>query len=82
MAPIIDSIEIDRSPEVVFAYVDDLGKHREWQEQIVSVHVETDGPTRVGTRATEVAPFPLTSFFRRRLPRRCPPSIGVRIRRG
>ena len=46
------SAEINRSPEDVFAYVDDLGKHGEWQEQIVSVHVETDGPTRVGTRAT------------------------------
>ena len=48
MAPIVESIEINRSPEDVFAYVDDLGKHGEWQEQIVSTHVETDGPTRVG----------------------------------
>src|SRR5258705_9900199 len=56
MAPIIDSIEINRSPEDVFAYVDDLGKHSEWQEQIVSVHVETEGPTHVGTRATDKPP--------------------------
>ena len=58
MAPIVDSIEINRSPEDVFAYVDDLGKHGEWQEQIVSVHVETDGPTRVGTRATDKRRLP------------------------
>ena len=53
MTPIVESIEINRKPEDVFAYVDDLGKHAEWQEQIVSVHLETDGPTRVGTRATD-----------------------------
>ena len=47
MAPIVDSIEINRSPEDVFAYFADLGQHGEWQEQIVSVHVDTDGPTRV-----------------------------------
>src|SRR6266581_8437234 len=58
MAPIVDSIEIDRSPEDVFAYVDDLGKHAEWQEQLVSTHVETEGPTRVGTRATDTRKLP------------------------
>jgi uncharacterized membrane protein len=58
MAPIVDSIEIDRSPDDVFAYYTDLAKHGEWQEQIVSVQVDTDGPTRVGSRATD----------RRRLP--------------
>lgn len=54
MADIKNTIEIARSPEDVFAYVDDLSRHGEWQPLIVSVHVETDGPTRVGTRATEV----------------------------
>ncbi len=49
---IVDSIEINRRPEEVFAYVDDLSRHGEWQENIVSTTVETDGPTRVGTRAT------------------------------
>src|SRR5260370_9599053 len=58
MAPIVESIEINRSPEDVFAYVDDLGKHGEWQQQIVSTHVETDGPTRVGTRATDKRRMP------------------------
>jgi len=58
MATIVDSIEINRSPEDVFAYFDDLGKHGEWQQQIVSVQVETDGPTRVGTRATDKRRLP------------------------
>jgi len=49
---IVDTIEINRRPEDVFAYVDDLSRHGEWQENIVSTKVETDGPTRVGTRAT------------------------------
>jgi len=49
---IVDSIEINRRPEDVFAYVDDLSRHGEWQENIVSTKVETDGSTRVGTRAT------------------------------
>ncbi len=47
------SIEIDRRPEEVFAYLDDHERHREWQDQIVSSSVETDGPVRVGTRVHE-----------------------------
>jgi hypothetical protein len=58
MAPIVESIEINRSPDDVFAYVDDLGRHGEWQEGIVSVEVETEGPTRVGTRATDKRKLP------------------------
>jgi uncharacterized membrane protein len=58
MAPIVSSIEIDRKPDDVFAYVDDLAKHGEWQHQIVSVNVETEGPTRVGSRATEKRRLP------------------------
>jgi uncharacterized membrane protein len=50
---ITESVEISRSPEDVFAYLDDLSRHGEWQESIVSVRVDTDGPTRVGSRATE-----------------------------
>ena len=53
MTAIKESIEISRRPEDVFAYIDDLARHGEWQESIVSSHVDTDGPTRVGSRATE-----------------------------
>lgn len=32
MAPITASIEIARRPDDVFAYLDDLARHGEWQE--------------------------------------------------
>jgi uncharacterized membrane protein len=51
---ITHSIEIDRPPEEVFAYLDQLDRHSEWQSQLVSARVETDGPVRVGTRVKEV----------------------------
>ena len=50
MAPIATSVEIARSPEDVFAYIADFPRHPEWQEGLVSVTVETEGPSRVGTR--------------------------------
>ena len=59
MAPIVESIEINRSPEDVFAYLDDLSRHHEWDDQIVSTRVETEGPTRVGTRATDTRKVPI-----------------------
>jgi uncharacterized protein YndB with AHSA1/START domain len=58
MAPIVHTIEIARSPEDVFAYISDLGRHHEWQDQIVSTKVKTDGPTRLGTRATDTRKVP------------------------
>jgi len=54
MAPIRESIEIARRPEDVYAYIDDLASHGEWQEGIVSAKVDTEGPTHVGSRSTEV----------------------------
>jgi Polyketide cyclase / dehydrase and lipid transport len=59
MAPIVESIEISRRPEDVFAYLDDLGRHHEWDDQIVSTRVETEGPTRVGSRATDTRKVPM-----------------------
>ncbi|HEY8723586.1 MAG TPA: SRPBCC family protein [Gaiellaceae bacterium] len=53
MAAITETVEIARRPEDVFAYIDDLERHGEWQEEIVSAHVEGEGPTKVGTRAIE-----------------------------
>jgi uncharacterized membrane protein len=58
MAPITESIEIARPPEEVFAYVDDLPRHTEWQSQLESARVETEGPARVGTRVVEVRRVP------------------------
>jgi uncharacterized protein YndB with AHSA1/START domain len=50
---IAHSIEIDRPPEDVFAYLDQLERHGEWQAEIVSTKVETSGPVAVGTRVRE-----------------------------
>ena len=58
MAPITQTIELDRRPEDVFAYLDDLARHGEWQDAILDATVETPGPTRVGTRATELRRVP------------------------
>jgi uncharacterized protein YndB with AHSA1/START domain len=58
MASIIHSIEIARSPQDVFAYLDQVERHAEWQDQLVSAKADTDGPTRVGTRVTETRKVP------------------------
>jgi uncharacterized protein YndB with AHSA1/START domain len=47
------SIEIHRPAEEVFAYLDQVDRHNEWQGSLVSTTIESDGPTRVGTRVTE-----------------------------
>ena len=47
------SIEINRPAEEVFAYLEQVDRHNEWQGSLVSTTVETDGPTRVGTRVIE-----------------------------
>jgi uncharacterized membrane protein len=55
---IVDSVEINRSPEDVFAYLDQLERHAEWQESILEARADTEGPTRVGSRATEKRKVP------------------------
>ena len=52
------SVEINRPAAEVFAYLDQLDRHREWQTSIVSTRVVTDGPTRVGTRYAEKRKVP------------------------
>ena len=58
MAPITESIEINRRPEEVFAYLDDVERHGEWQEQIVDVQPEGDQPMGVGKRVRETRRVP------------------------
>jgi uncharacterized membrane protein len=58
MAPITESIEINRRPEDVFAYLDDVKRHGEWQSQIVDVQPQDDGPLRVGSRVKETRHVP------------------------
>ena len=55
---ISSSVEVNRSPEEVFAYLDQLERHGEWQEAIVSTHVDSEGPVGVGTRATDKRKLP------------------------
>lgn len=51
MAPIVSSIEIARRPEEVFPYVTDPSRLAEWQESVVTAHVEDGGPPVVGSKA-------------------------------
>lgn len=55
---ITESIEINRRPEEVFAYLDDVKRHGEWQEQIVDVQPEGDQPMGVGKRVRETRRVP------------------------
>lgn len=58
MSAISESIEINRSPEDVFAYLDDVERHGEWQDQIVAVERQSDGPLGVGSRVRETRRVP------------------------
>jgi len=58
MAPITGSIEIARPPQAVFDYVHDLTRHTEWQQGLLEVKVESDGPTASGTQAQETRKVP------------------------
>jgi hypothetical protein len=50
MAAIVTSVEVDRRAEYVFAYATDPTRFNEWQNGVVSGHMEQpDNPT-VGTR--------------------------------
>jgi hypothetical protein len=42
----------------VFAYLDELDKHSEWQQDLVSARILTDGPVRAGTRVTNTRKVP------------------------
>src|SRR5690349_16305083 len=58
MTPITGSIEIARPPQQVFDYVGDLSRHTEWQSGLLSVELETEGPTRLGSKAKETRHVP------------------------
>ena len=58
MAPISETIEINRRPEDVFAYLDDVERHGEWQEQIVDVEPQGEQPMGVGKRVRETRRVP------------------------
>jgi uncharacterized protein YndB with AHSA1/START domain len=54
VAPIINSLEIARTPEDVFAYVTDPSHLAEWQESVVSTRLEGGGAPAVGSRVAVV----------------------------
>ena len=53
MAPIISTVEIDRPPAEVFAYVIEPSTFPEWQQGVVRGHMN-ESPTRVGSQCTTV----------------------------
>lgn len=55
---ITSSIEIARPQADVFAYLDQLDRHSDWQEDLVSSKLQTEGPVRVGTRVTDTRKVP------------------------
>jgi uncharacterized membrane protein len=55
---VVNSVEIARRPEEVFAYVDQVDRHPEWQEKLVSAKRQTEGPLRVGSRIDQVRRVP------------------------
>jgi uncharacterized protein YndB with AHSA1/START domain len=50
MAPMVHSVEIDRSREDVFAYVTDPTRFPEWQEAVVRASPQASGPLQQGSR--------------------------------
>jgi uncharacterized protein YndB with AHSA1/START domain len=59
MTKITSSIEIARSPEDVFTYLDELDRHSEWSTGIISSKRDTPAPTQVGSRATDLRKTPM-----------------------
>lgn len=49
--PAIESIEISRRPEDVFAYATDFAHFAEWQGGVLSARPEGDAPLAAGSRA-------------------------------
>jgi uncharacterized protein YndB with AHSA1/START domain len=50
MAPLVHSVEIERSPQDVFAYVTDPARFTEWQDAVVSARRLGDEPMREGSK--------------------------------
>lgn len=51
------TIDIDRSPGDVFAYMTDPSRLHEWQGGVIESRQESDGPMGVGTRIVDVRKF-------------------------
>ena len=53
MSEVSCSAEIDRTPDVVFAFAGDYANDPAWRTGVVSMMYETPGPVAVGTRTRE-----------------------------
>jgi carbon monoxide dehydrogenase subunit G len=51
------STVIDREPQEVFDYMDDISREREWQPSLQSAEQHPPGPSRVGTKKRYVSEF-------------------------
>lgn len=49
MSTMVHSVEIDRTPADVFAFVTDPSHFPEWQDSVVSASLEGDGPMHEGS---------------------------------
>jgi hypothetical protein len=50
MAANVSTIEVDRPPAEVFAYVINPSRFSEWQHNVVGGHIEGKGPPQVGDK--------------------------------
>ena len=50
MASLVHSVDIDRRPDEVFAYVTDPSRFTEWQAAVVSANAEGSEPMQQGSR--------------------------------
>jgi hypothetical protein len=50
MPPIVTSIDVDRPAAQVFAYAIDPSRFSEWQQGVVSGHMEGNGAPALGDR--------------------------------
>lgn len=51
MAPMVHSVEIDRTPDDVFAYVTDMSRFPEWQDKVLAA-APPEAQLAVGSRGT------------------------------
>jgi uncharacterized protein YndB with AHSA1/START domain len=62
MAPIVESIEIERPPDAVFELIANLHRMPEWIGTCVAVRIEDAGAIGPGTRFTSTSKFIFSRF--------------------
>jgi uncharacterized protein YndB with AHSA1/START domain len=62
MPPIVHGTEISRPPDEVFSYVTDPTRFADWQDDVVSAHIEPAGPPALGARIVTTRRVARTQF--------------------